>query len=241
MGDRILQSEATAALRTVSVRAIDGAGVPVTGLVALSPVIKVAKQGGNFASAAGTLTEVTGGAEGGGYRYEFTSGEVDTVGELHLEITKSGVIQGIYAAYSVAPALRAVDLASDCITAAKIATDAIDGDAIAATAVSDIQAGLPAAVWALAVGSARTAGSIGDALQFLLAVSRGNSMIDQVSYGGVGLLTSARLRAWDNATDAGAASPGSGNGADGEDFRATITAVDAGGGTFSSFKLVRTL
>jgi len=113
MPDSILQNEATAALREITVSIADLAGNPKSGISEGTATIKIAKAGGNLVASAATLTEVTGGASGGGYRLRFASGEVDTVGDLHFEITQSGVIQPVYGYIPIVPAARAVEFSND--------------------------------------------------------------------------------------------------------------------------------
>lgn len=73
---------------------------------------------------------------------------------------------------SVASVTAGVTLADGAITAAKIATDAIDADALAADAVTEIQSGLPAAVWTYVVEGALTAVQ---AYRIMLSVLTGKS------------------------------------------------------------------
>jgi hypothetical protein len=84
---QIKQSEATAARRRVPVLLVsltDGF-TPSTGIV--TPTITVSKNGAAIASGAGTWTEIGNGQ----YYYEFTSGEVDTLGWIAVNIEKASV------------------------------------------------------------------------------------------------------------------------------------------------------
>ncbi len=101
------QNEPTAALREVSVYITDTAGEPVTGLTGAT--INTAKPGANLVSSSATLTEVTGGAEGGGYRLRLTTGEVDTPGELQYEISHAS-IDTVYGQVTIEAPLRSDDV-----------------------------------------------------------------------------------------------------------------------------------
>lgn len=68
-----------------------------------------------------------------------------------------------------------------------------------------------------------------------------NSMLDNCSYNASNMLTSGRIRVFISAAALAAASPGAGDGVNGEVYRFTITAVDGGGGKPSSYKMSRTL
>jgi hypothetical protein len=84
---QIKQSEATAARRRVPVLLVsltDGF-TPSTGIV--TPTITISKNGAAIASGAGTWTEIGNGQ----YYYEFTSGEVDTLGWIAVNIEKASV------------------------------------------------------------------------------------------------------------------------------------------------------
>jgi hypothetical protein len=152
---------------------------------------------------AGVYTEiVTGGSAtelgDGVYYYALASGSVDAVGEYiavfktadtsvdaqHIPaiwtVGRAGVEDLDATVSSRAVAGDAMTLANNAITAAVIATGAIDADAIAADAVTEIQAGLatPATVWsyttrtltqAAATVAAATSGS-------LLTITRGDSL-----------------------------------------------------------------
>lgn len=89
---RITQNEATAAERRVGLRAVDEAtGFALTGLTFNAGDVKIGK---NFTEAnhGGTFTEIADGF----YRYEFSAGEVDTLGALTLRIAKAGVLSRMY-------------------------------------------------------------------------------------------------------------------------------------------------
>jgi hypothetical protein len=209
----ILQNEAVNELREVGVRLVDSSGSPVSGISGTA-VVKVAKPGANLVAATGTLTEVTGGASGGGYRYRFAAAEVDTVGDVQLEITHASIVP-FYDGIDVYPAHRALEYAANWITAAKLDPDV----------TTELQSGLATAAQ----------------VNRVLFLMHDNSMIDNVSYGAQGVITSARVRGFADATALGAAVAGHADNADGETFRATISAVDAGSGQFSSYKIARSL
>ncbi len=258
MPDNVLKDEATAVLRETTVRLVDNAGLGVTGMGGVA-TIKVAKAGANFvASGAGTsLTEITGGsgAAPGVYRLRLGAGDSDTVGDVPVEITNAAIVD-TYAVVTIRPASRTVDyadafltsakLADDAITAAKIAASAITSAKLAADAItaakvaSDVGAEIAAATWDLAdMGSHRVAGSFGELAQVVLGLLHGNAMVDNTIFGTV--QTSARLRIFATPGALSAATAGNANDVDEEVFRFTITAVDSGGGHYSSFKVHRDL
>lgn len=79
-------SESTAARKRVPIYLVDsGDGfTPETGVT--SPTIEVSKNGGAQASGTGTFSEIGDGT----YFYEFASGEIDTLGWVHVRVVKSG-------------------------------------------------------------------------------------------------------------------------------------------------------
>ena len=213
----ILQSEAGSAnLREVPVRLLDSSGSPVTGIGG-AVTIKVAKAGDNTLGAGGAgtvLTEVTSGASGGGYRLTFDAADIDTPGWLHYEITHASIVP-VYDAVYVRPALRPTDVADNFLTANKLDPDV----------TTELQSGLATAAQ----------------VNRVLFLMHENSMIDNVSYGAQGVITSARVRGFASAGALAAATPGNADNADGETFRAPVSAVDAGSGQFSSYKIARSL
>jgi len=84
---QIKQSEATAARRRIPVLLVDitDGFTPETGVV--TPTINISKLGAAAAAGAGTWTEIGNGQ----YYYEFTSGEVDTLGWIAVNIEKATV------------------------------------------------------------------------------------------------------------------------------------------------------
>ena len=83
----IKQSEATAARRRIPVLLVDitDGFTPETGVV--TPTINISKNGAASASGAGTWTEISNGQ----YYYEFTAGEIDTLGWISVNIEKATV------------------------------------------------------------------------------------------------------------------------------------------------------
>jgi hypothetical protein len=243
MPDTILQNEATAVMRETTVILTDAGGNPLSGLDASKVTIKIAKAGGNFVASTATLTEVTGGAvTDGEYRLRFASGEVDTAGDLAVEISSgTSTITTLTGYVPITPACRSVDLADGFFTAAKfaadaitstvIATDAIDAAAIKADAVTKIQSGL----------------ATDASMQLVLGLHRRNSLLDggsgqaTVIYNGNHLMTTARLRVFASSVALAAATPGAADNADGEIQRYTITGTDTGSGLVATFKLAQVL
>lgn len=84
---QIKQSEATAARRRIPVLLVDitDGFTPEVGVT--TPTINISKNGATSASGAGTWTEIGNGQ----YYYEFTSGEVDTLGWIAVNIEKATV------------------------------------------------------------------------------------------------------------------------------------------------------
>jgi hypothetical protein len=80
-------SEATAARRRIPVLLVDitDGFTPETGVV--TPTVNISKNGATIASGAGTWTEIGNGQ----YYYEFTTGEVDTLGWIAVNIEKATV------------------------------------------------------------------------------------------------------------------------------------------------------
>lgn len=108
--------------------------------------------------------------------------------------------------------------------------------------IRDLDSDRAAAVLDTALGSThRVSGSLGELAQVIAGQLHVNSLIDNISYGAQAVMTAARERDFDSKTAANAATPGALNNADGEIFRYTISAVDAGSGEISSYKKVRDL
>lgn len=75
----------------------------------------------------------------------------------------------------------------------------------------------------------------------IIGLLQDNSMIDNITFGSNNIITLARVRVFADAAALASAVPGHANGADGEIYRYTITAVDAGSGQFTSFNKSRSL
>ena len=82
-------SEATAEQRRILVYLVDDTDgkTPVTGVTISTGDAKISKNGAAEVDHEGTLTELGGGL----YYYEFTTGEVDTLGFISLRLIKTGV------------------------------------------------------------------------------------------------------------------------------------------------------
>lgn len=110
------------------------------------------------------------------------------------------------------------------------AADAITNDTLSATAIAEIQSGLA------------TSGQMTSVLQDTASIAgllHKNSMLDQTTYDSSGILTSGRIRCW-NDPSAIPALPGGADGADGETQRYRITAT-VSGGRLTSYKIVQEL
>lgn len=83
----IKQSESTASYRTIFLLAANSVddSAYTSGLSGAD--LKISKAGAAEASSAGTATHLGGGL----YKYEFTTGEVDTLGAISVRISKAGV------------------------------------------------------------------------------------------------------------------------------------------------------
>ncbi len=93
MADQINLNEATATLREVTVAIFDVDSDPVTGIDESDVTIKIAKAGATSMSAStATLTELNAASEGGLFALRFPAGEVDTLGDLRLEISSGTTV-----------------------------------------------------------------------------------------------------------------------------------------------------
>jgi len=117
----------------------------------LTPTVTISKNGGAYGAASGAVTEVGNGV----YSLAGNATDRETLGELMIHASASGadpvdmkVLIVSYDPFTDIASILAdtgtdgVKLASGSITAAVIATDAIDADAIKADAITEIQAGL---------------------------------------------------------------------------------------------------
>jgi hypothetical protein len=86
---QIKQSESTAARRRIPVLLVDSTDgyTPKTGQTA--PTVTISKNGATAATGTGTWTEISNGQ----YYYEFTSGEVDTLGWIAVNVQKTACRQ----------------------------------------------------------------------------------------------------------------------------------------------------
>lgn len=134
---------------------------PETALTLTQPDIRLKKNGGAWAqkAAAQTLSH----EENGWYEVTLDATDTDTLGALKLAVHESGALP-VWMDFQVVPAnvwdslfgadklqVHAVEIDNGLITAAAIATNAIDADALAADAVTEIQSGLATAAALAAV------------------------------------------------------------------------------------------
>jgi hypothetical protein len=141
-----------------------------------SPSVLLSKNGQTLAAKNDVTTPVH--DDAGYYNCELDATDTNTVGTLALIVEASAnalpvrhefqvVEEAVYDAFFGASAGMAVTLATGAITAAVIATDAIDADAIAADVTAEIQTGLATAddiadaVWNEATTGHTTAGTFG--------------------------------------------------------------------------------
>lgn len=112
-------SEATAARRRIPVLLVDitDGFTPETGVV--TPTINISKNGAAVATGAGTWTEIGNGQ----YYYEFTTGEVDTLGWIAVNIEKATVSRDYNAVVQI------------------MAYDALDSVRLGLTALPNVAAG----------------------------------------------------------------------------------------------------
>jgi hypothetical protein len=94
------QSDATAARRKMQIRCVDATDgkTAETGLTFSAGDIKISKAGGAEANHAGSFTERAGGM----YEYEFTTSEIDTLGNGYLRVLKTGVLEAVFSFQVVA-------------------------------------------------------------------------------------------------------------------------------------------
>ncbi|RTL16834.1 MAG: hypothetical protein EKK55_23560, partial [Rhodocyclaceae bacterium] len=184
----LIKQSTARALPILMVDATDG----YTEETGLTLTITVRKAGSSTWSASAGSTVERG---NGSYEYTPSAGEVDTLGVFEYRATAAGArtYRGACQVVAELPGL----LATGAITAAVIATDAIDSDAIAATAVSEIQSGLATAA-ALAAVQADT-----DDIQTRLPAALVGGRIDaSVGAMAAGVVTAAAIAT--NAIDADA-------------------------------------
>lgn len=178
---QLVKQSTARALPILMVDATDG----YTEETGLTLTITVRKAGSSTWSASAGSTVERG---NGSYEYTPSAGEVDTLGVFEYRAVAAGArtYRGACQVVAELPGL----LATGAITAAVIATDAIDSDAIAATAVTEIQSGLATAA-ALAAVQADT-----DDIQTRLpAALVGGRMDSHVNVMGNGTIAAATFAA----------------------------------------------
>jgi len=87
----IKQSESTAARRTVYFTAVNTADDSAYTSTLSGSDIMISKAGGSEAASAGTATHIATGL----FKYELTTGECDTLGELSIRLAKAGVYNDV--------------------------------------------------------------------------------------------------------------------------------------------------
>jgi hypothetical protein len=195
------------------VDSVDGVS-PETGLTISQADCQLIKNGGaaaqkNDATAASHLA-------GGHYKVPLNTTDTGTLGRLRLYVNETGAVP-VWRDFMVVPAnvfdalvggsdrlqVHADEITNGLITAAAIATDAIDGDAIAASAVTEMQSGLATAA-ALATVNAYvdeletrlTAARAGylDALSSGVPIANGAITEAKFSSGGLNAIADALLK-----------------------------------------------
>ena len=158
-------SEATAARRRIPVLLVDitDGFTPKTGVV--TPTINISKNGATVASGAGTWAEIGNGQ----YYYEFTSGEVDTLGWVSVNIEKATVSRDYNAVVQIM-AYDALDSTRLGLTALPNAaagasgglpTGNASGQVTVATLAATAQTNTADAVWNALLASYTTANTFG--------------------------------------------------------------------------------
>jgi hypothetical protein len=180
---RFVQSEATAAQRTWMVYLSNSAdGTPATGKTIATSDIRISKAGGAFGNATGTVTEVS----LGWYKVVFAAADLDTLGALAVEMSVEAGVDTLHVVHEV-------------VARNQYLTDA---------ALVDL-------VFDEAFSGHTTAGTFGLLLQQLKGLANGNAVVDGGSgvttgptYDSAGMMTAARLRVFDSAAHAAAATAG---------------------------------
>lgn len=200
---QIKQNEATAVRRRIPILLVDitDGFTPETGVTA--PTVNISKNGATVASGAGTFAEIGNGQ----YYYEFTAGEVDTLGWIALNLEKATVTRDYNAVVQVMAydAMDVVRLGLTAIpnvaqgTAGSLPTGNATGQVTVATNNDKTGYSLtqtfPANFSSLAItaGGAVTAGTINDKTGYSLATSQTFSTTGSVGSvtGAVGSVTGA--------------------------------------------------
>jgi len=98
---QILKDQSTADRRRIPILFVDATDgyTPETGVT--SPTINISKNGGPFAAGAGTFTQIDATNLPGHYYYQFTTGEIDTLGYISFYAIKSGTTRSYNAVVQV--------------------------------------------------------------------------------------------------------------------------------------------
>lgn len=98
---QILKDQSTADRRRIPILFVDASDgyTPETGVT--SPTINISKNGGPFAAGAGTFTQIDATNLPGHYYYQFTTGEIDTLGYISFYAIKSGTTRSYNAVVQV--------------------------------------------------------------------------------------------------------------------------------------------
>jgi hypothetical protein len=158
-------SEATAARRRIPVLLVDitDGFTPETGVV--TPTINISKNGATIATGAGTWTEIGNGQ----YYYEFTTGEVATLGWIAVNIEKATVSRDYNAVVQIMAydALDSVRLGLTALpnaaagAAGGLPTGNASGEVTVGSLATTAQTNTAAAVWNALLASYTTANSFG--------------------------------------------------------------------------------
>ena len=158
-------SEATAARRRIPVLLVDitDGFTPETGVV--TPTINLSKNGATVATGAGTWTEIGNGQ----YYYEFTTGEVDTLGWVSVNIEKATVSRDYNAVVQIMAydALDSVRLGLTALpnaaagAAGGLPTGNASGQVTVGSLAATAQTDTAGAVWNALLASYTTANSFG--------------------------------------------------------------------------------
>lgn len=179
---QIKQNETTAVRRRIPILLVDitDGFTPETGITA--PTVNISKNGGTVASGAGTFAEIGNGQ----YYYEFTAGEVDTLGWIAVNLEKATVTRDYNAVVQVM-AYDAMDVVRLGLTAIPNVAQGISGALPTGNATGQVTVAtnndktgyaltqtFPANFSSLAItaGGAVTAGTVSDKSGYSLATSQ---------------------------------------------------------------------
>ena len=173
-------SEATAARRRIPVLLVDitDGFTPETGVV--TPTINISKNGATVATGAGTWTEIGNGQ----YYYEFTTGEVNTLGWIAVNIEKATVSRDYNAVVQIMAydALDSVRLGLTALpnaaagAAGGLPTGNASGEVTVGSLATTAQTNTAAAVWNALLASYTTANSFGARVVRTLSSSTTNEV-----------------------------------------------------------------